>query len=77
MRRKLVRLFVGLLATIAGSAPARATTLPANPGPANNNGGINWAIFLDLEALSGPIAVVGLTTANTAPLTPLFAGTPT
>ncbi len=44
--------------------PADAT-LPANPGPSNNGGGIGSALFFDLEANTG-IVVTGLTAATDA-----------
>ncbi len=52
----------GLVLTTVG---ASATTLVANPGPANNGGSPNWAMFLDLTAGASAINVTGLTTANT------------
>mgnify|MGYP001193152617 FL=1 len=45
----------------------RADTLmlPANPGPSNNGGSPNWAIFFDLIAGSRSINVTRMSTANT------------
>jgi hypothetical protein len=57
-------LIVGL-AALALALSASAQTLPAHPGPANNGGSAGWAMFMDLEALSGNLTVTELTTANT------------
>jgi hypothetical protein len=38
--------------------------LPANPGPANNGGSPNWAIFMDFIAGTRDIEVTQMTTAN-------------
>jgi len=55
-----------VMAALAGSVGmCSAQVLDANPGPANNGGSANWAMFLDLEALTPGVSVVGLTTANT------------
>lgn len=40
--------------------------LPANPGPSNNGGSPNWAIFFDLIALNRQISVTRMSTGSTA-----------
>src|SRR5688500_2740845 len=58
--------FLALSAVVLASGSAFAqTTLNANPGPANNGGSANWAIFFDLTATSGNFTVTEMTTANT------------
>lgn len=48
-----------------GSATAQAV-LNANPGPANNGGSPNWAIFFDVTNLGSlPLNVIEMTSANT------------
>jgi hypothetical protein len=49
-----------------GTSVCVAQTLNANPGPANNGGSANWAIFFDLEALGSPVVVHEMTTASSA-----------
>ena len=59
----LPKLFVaGALVAASGSAFAQIT-LNANPGPANNGGSANWAIFFDLTA-TNDVTVTEMTTAN-------------
>lgn len=41
-------------------------TIQANPGPSNNGGSSNWAMFFDLIAGSRNISVTQMTTGNTA-----------
>lgn len=56
-------------AVFAGAAgPASAqVVLNGNPGPANNGGSANWAIFFDLVGVgSQPLSVYEMTTASTA-----------
>lgn len=63
MKKSVVAL---VLLTIAlNGTPVYADVLNAHPGPADNGLGTPAAIFFDLEALSGPMIVTGLTTANT------------
>ena len=45
---------------------ADTLVLPANPGPSNNGGSPNWAIFFDLIALNRQISVTRMSTGNTA-----------
>jgi hypothetical protein len=45
---------------------AFAQTLNAHPGPANNGGSPNWAMFFDLSATSTSLNVISLRTASTA-----------
>src|SRR5205085_3714215 len=61
-------------AAVGFSTPAaRAQTiLQANPGPSNNGGSSGWAIFFDLNALSGPVTVTEMTTASTAAASAAF-----
>lgn len=54
------------LAVLAATGFASAQVLNANPGPANNGGSANWAIFFDLEGLNGNYSVTEMTTASTA-----------
>jgi hypothetical protein len=49
-----------------------AQTLNANPGPSNNGGSPNWAVFFDLTATSGNLLVTELTTANTGAASAAF-----
>ena len=42
------------------------TILIANPGPSNNGGAVNWAMFLNLTAGSTPVDITNMTTASTA-----------
>ncbi|MBL9031573.1 MAG: hypothetical protein JNM80_07675 [Phycisphaerae bacterium] len=58
------RSVVQLVTILALAGTARADVLPANPGPANNGGSANWAIFFDLEALASPVTITHLSTAN-------------
>jgi hypothetical protein len=57
-----------VLSTIAGIAlltgSSIAQTILTNPGPANNGGSPNWAMFFDLTAVNS-VNVISLTTANT------------
>jgi hypothetical protein len=54
------------VAGIAGVASgAFATILQANPGPANNGGSPNWAIFFDLTAGANSLNITGMQSANT------------
>lgn len=57
-------ILAGVVALAAAGA-ANADVLNANPGPANNGGAANWAMFFDLEALTPGVVVTHLTTANT------------
>jgi len=45
---------------------ADTLVLPANPGPSNNGGSPNWAIFFDLIALNRQISVTRMSTGSTA-----------
>ena len=56
-----------LLACLSfGLSPAHAQSfLSANPGPSNNGGSLNGAIFFDLQAATG-VTITHLTTATTA-----------
>ena len=56
---------ISAIVVAAGAATGYAVDLPANPGPANNGGSPNWAMFFDLEAVAGPVTVTHMTTANT------------
>lgn len=58
---------VGLVAVCAS-----ATTLVANPGPANNGGSAGWAMFFDLTTGANAVNVTGLTTASTAAANSVF-----
>lgn len=58
-----------ICATVLGlvlAPAAMADVLFANPGPANNGGSANWAIFFDLEAAGNSLFVTHMTTASTA-----------
>ncbi len=48
------------------SSAADTITLNANPGPPNNGGSPNWAMFLDLMAGSNNIIVTQISTGSTA-----------
>ncbi|HRI45204.1 MAG TPA: dockerin type I domain-containing protein [Fimbriimonadaceae bacterium] len=50
--------------TLAGSA--LGVVLPLNPGPANNGGSPNWAVFFDAAAVGAGVNITHMTTANTA-----------
>lgn len=52
-----------VMAIATGSAFGQILNL--NPGPANNGGSAGWAIFFDVQALSSPLNVTHLKTANT------------
>lgn len=64
MVSRLVRLG-GLGTVLLGAQSAFGIVLAAHPGPANNGGSANWAMFFDLTAAANPINVTHLTTANT------------
>lgn len=58
-----------ICATVLGlvlAPAAMADILLANPGPANNGGSANWAIFFDLEAAGSSLFVTHMKTASTA-----------
>src|SRR5690349_17683225 len=57
-------LALGAVVGIAGDLHAQ--TLNANPGPANNGGSANWAMFFDVTATSGNLTITHMTTASTA-----------
>ncbi|MBX3377587.1 MAG: hypothetical protein KF678_11365 [Phycisphaeraceae bacterium] len=59
------RLMTAAAALTASAGYCVGDVLQANPGPANNGGSANWAMFFDLEAIASPITVTHLTTANT------------
>lgn len=52
-----------MLALAASVVPAQVLNL--NPGPANNGGSANWAIFFDVKALASELNVTHLKSANT------------
>lgn len=55
--------WIALTAVMGGSAFGEV--LNAHPGPANNGGSANWAIFFDLTALSQTLTVTSMSSANT------------
>jgi len=58
---------VGAFACAAASATTTNNVLNANPGPANNGGSVNWAMFFDVTATGAlPIEITHLTTASNA-----------
>ncbi len=62
---------VAAIVLLAGVANAQV--LPANPGPANNGGSPNWAIFFDLFGNNAlPILVTDMSTANTGAIGAAF-----
>ncbi|NUP95539.1 MAG: hypothetical protein HUU28_05175 [Planctomycetaceae bacterium] len=70
MHAKLTSLFrstsaVALFALASATASAQ-TVINANPGPANNGGSPNWAMFFDVAATGGDFLVTELTTASNA-----------
>ncbi len=64
MKKSLVA--IGALTISLAATPALATLLNLNPGPSNNGGSANWAIFLNVEAIGPAIRVTELTTASNA-----------
>jgi hypothetical protein len=63
-KKRSTTMCVAALLIAAGAASAQE--LAAHPGPANNGGSPNWAMFFDLEALTPGVVVSRLTTANAA-----------
>jgi hypothetical protein len=61
-RTASIAAFVALASAVA---PAQ-TVINANPGPANNGGSPNWAMFFDVAATGGDFLVTELTTASNA-----------
>jgi hypothetical protein len=61
----MIRLCAAAAAVGALAGTASAIDLAANPGPANNGGSPGWGIFMDFEALAGPVTVTHLSSANT------------
>jgi hypothetical protein len=66
-----IRSFASFGTSLAASlllsqAAGAQTVLNTNPGPANNGGSANWAIFFDLQATGGDFKVTHLVTASSA-----------
>ncbi|HUR26897.1 MAG TPA: hypothetical protein VM509_01815 [Planctomycetota bacterium] len=57
--------WLAVTALLGAAGSLQAQTLNANPGPANNGGSANWAIFFDVTATSGNLSITHMTTANT------------
>ena len=62
----ITRTCIALAAVGAVSASAFGQILNAHPGPANNGGSANWAIFFDLTSLGQNLWATEMTTASTA-----------
>jgi hypothetical protein len=62
----LVTVFDQSDATFTISPPSSTVVLPANPGPTNNSGAANWAMFFNLIAGPQPVTITGMTTASAA-----------
>lgn len=61
---KLAYRVLSLLVALTATGSALGAVLPLHPGPSNNGGSANWALFLDATAIGPALNVTHLTTAN-------------